>query len=321
MVKPTLKRLSLSKLEWARNLHNDPDVLKMLTDPRVVSKEEQLQWFENLRKSKSSQRLVASMMSVPIGVVRVDQIDRHNKSVCIGLDIHKDHRGKGYAKLIYREILKYWFEKEKFNRVWLYVASYNTVARKLYKSLGFLEENIQREALYKNGTYYDYIGMSFLASYWSELTSPKTCTRCQKTKDPDEFYRLYRKGGYRVKLRSQCRSCLYEKYKLLYEEKNRESRRKQARKNHLLKKYGLTVEQYQEMLTRQEFVCAICKEPEIYVRVKGLKPILSVDHCHSTGKVRGLLCQQCNVGLGKFKDNPDSLEAAVNYLKESKDDQ
>ena len=149
-------------LEWARNLHNDPDVLKMLTDPHVVTPEEQLLWFERLENSESSVRWVAFSEGKAIGVVRIDQLDKHNRSVCVGLDIHRDSRGKGYAKPIYRAVLQRFFEIENLHRVWLYVAAYNTIARNLYSSLGFKEEGVQRQALLKEGTYHDYIMMSIL---------------------------------------------------------------------------------------------------------------------------------------------------------------
>jgi hypothetical protein len=76
-------------------------------------------------------------------------------------------------------------------------------------------------------------------------------------------------------------------------------------------KYGLSPEQYYEMWKAQEGKCKIC----------GKKPkdgsYLCVDHNAQTGEIRGLLCNQCNKGLGDFKDNPDSLRKAVEYLEEN----
>ena len=74
--------------------------------------------------------------------------------------------------------------------------------------------------------------------------------------------------------------------------------------------YGLSYTDYKAMFLAQEEKCAICKKEQ-----KLFNTNLAVDHCHDTGKIRGLLCKQCNIGLGYFKDNPDILEAAVNYLK------
>lgn len=164
----TFKPLDEEHLEWARLLHNDPEVISMLTDPHVVSKEEQKRWFANLQKSNSSERALVFWGKEVIGLVRLDQIDYYNKSVCVGLDIHKDFRGKGLAKLVYRKMFKRWFEGEGFNRVWLMVAMYNLRAQNLYKKLGFKEEGIQREALFKNGKFYSYSMMSVLRREYND---------------------------------------------------------------------------------------------------------------------------------------------------------
>jgi len=73
--------------------------------------------------------------------------------------------------------------------------------------------------------------------------------------------------------------------------------------------YGITIEQYGEMLEAQGGVCAICREP----CPSGKN--LAVDHCHETGAVRGLLCARCNSGIGQFLDSPDRLRAAIGYLE------
>lgn len=165
-----LQQLTSEHLEWARQLHNDPEVLAMLTDPHVVDYYEQCGWFSNLCDSTTSKRLLVMLDNVPIGLVRLDQIDIHNNSVCVGLDIHKDFRGKGHARTIYNLVLEEYFEQRQFNRVWLMVADYNERAKHLYETLGFVLEGIQRQALFKNGQYFDYLSMSILKSEWS-----KTC--------------------------------------------------------------------------------------------------------------------------------------------------
>lgn len=162
MSKISFQPLDEEHLEWARQLHNDPDVLKMLTDPHVVTPEEQVGWFKKLQQSRSSERWLALKDDVAFGVVRLDQIDLHNRSVCVGMDIHKDFRGQGLAKPTYRALFKELFEGRSFNRLWLLVASYNTVARNLYHGLGFVHEGVQRQGLLKDYDFYDYIMMSIL---------------------------------------------------------------------------------------------------------------------------------------------------------------
>lgn len=81
------------------------------------------------------------------------------------------------------------------------------------------------------------------------------------------------------------------------------------RRKNLMYFYGLTLEKYNEMLTAQNGVCKICS-----CKDDSRWGVLSVDHCHSTGKVRGLLCAKCNKGLGQFKDNVELLDKAKSYL-------
>lgn len=82
------------------------------------------------------------------------------------------------------------------------------------------------------------------------------------------------------------------------------------------KTYGITRDEYVKMLAEQKEVCAICHQPEKLVHKRtGRVRQLSVDHCHKTGNVRGLLCGHCNNGLGTFKDSIERLESAIAYLR------
>jgi hypothetical protein len=96
-----------------------------------------------------------------------------------------------------------------------------------------------------------------------------------------------------------------------------ENRPKEYFRNHRLQKlFGITLKDYDKISKRQKRVCAICKleERETY---KTSPKVLAVDHCHKTGKVRGLLCRKCNVGIGNFKDNILLLKSAISYLQRS----
>lgn len=77
-----------------------------------------------------------------------------------------------------------------------------------------------------------------------------------------------------------------------------------------LQKYGLTEDQYQSLMAKQHSKCAICK-----VGLIAHGKNTHTDHCHKTGRVRGLLCPACNQGLGRFKDDPIRLAVAIAYLK------
>jgi len=96
----------------------------------------------------------------------------------------------------------------------------------------------------------------------------------------------------------------YRAYKREY--RQTENFKRAFRKWHLKKNYGITPEQYDEMLERQGGGCAICGKPPG-------ETALHVDHCHETGRVRGLLCFSCNAGLGQFHHDPELLGRALEY--------
>lgn len=82
----------------------------------------------------------------------------------------------------------------------------------------------------------------------------------------------------------------------------------------LSNKYKLSVTQYQLLLQLQRNLCVVCGQPETSKDQKGNVRRLSVDHCHTTGGVRGLLCARCNSGLGHFRDSSTTLQKAIAYL-------
>jgi hypothetical protein len=74
----------------------------------------------------------------------------------------------------------------------------------------------------------------------------------------------------------------------------------------------ISLEEFNRMLLEQKSVCAICKKPETTGKD------FAVDHCHSTGKIRGLLCVKCNIGIGFFNDDEWLMRDAADYLERSK---
>jgi len=86
--------------------------------------------------------------------------------------------------------------------------------------------------------------------------------------------------------------------------------RKMQRARMLRHSFGMTLEHYEAMVKEQNNLCLICEQPETLDLGN-----LAVDHCHSTGRIRGLLCRNCNSGLGYFKDNIRLFERAIAYLK------
>ena len=150
----------------------------------------------------------------------------------------------------------------------------------------------------------------------------RPCIDCQKVKPFDEFYKRIENG----RPKSICKKCdrrRLEKYRSteasksaarasgqIWANNNRDKRDKSNRGSWLKTRFGITLDEYNEILKGQNGVCAICKQPE---SVKGRKN-LAVDHCHETGKIRGLLCTFCNTALGKLKEDISIMENMIEYI-------
>lgn len=80
------------------------------------------------------------------------------------------------------------------------------------------------------------------------------------------------------------------------------------------RKFGITPEEFQQLLEQQNHRCSLCKQPET-ARWRGKVKNLAVDHDHKTGKVRSLLCHRCNTGLGSFRESVSLMSAAIEYLQ------
>jgi hypothetical protein len=135
--------------------------------------------------------------------------------------------------------------------------------------------------------------------WWAVQTADgRTCPECGK---PIRKVNLY---GY----------CNKHKYKSERWRAGLPARRARNRLNqasrYLQKTYGITLEQKMERLKEQGGKCAICGQIESAGRG------WAMDHCHATGKLRGILCHHCNVGIGALGDDPSRLQAAIEYLRE-----
>lgn len=134
----------------------------------------------------------------------------------------------------------------------------------------------------------------------------RICTRCKQLL-PITKYNKVKNGNKGYSCR--CSKCIYESY-----QKNRSDKKKYATKLYQIKYYyNLDKTQYEALVEEAQNSCMICKKKE-----KDLTTGLCIDHCHTDNGVRGLLCQDCNRGLGMFKDNLDFLQNAIDYLKSGK---
>jgi len=132
----------------------------------------------------------------------------------------------------------------------------------------------------------------------AEVVTTKVCSSCD-TEKPLEDFAVAKRGKFGR--RAYCKTCGVKKSTIWRTETYGDS----ATHNRWTR-YGITRDDYESMFVAQGGKCAICK--------KSSTKALAVDHCHQTEVVRGLLCRSCNVGLGNFKDDPELLSAAREYL-------
>lgn len=137
---------------------------------------------------------------------------------------------------------------------------------------------------------------------WSQRTE-KYCPSCEETRPVEDFGK--NRAAYDG-LAAYCKEC--------HNRTGRENRIKNwgsTRHYHLTRRYGITAEEADALIEEQGGLCAICQR----VPNQKYKNPWHIDHNHETGKVRGMLCHQCNTALGNFNDDPETLERALDYLR------
>ena len=129
----------------------------------------------------------------------------------------------------------------------------------------------------------------------------KTCLKCGKEKPTDDFYPN----------RRPCKMCV-----CAYQRDFAASRPDYHRNRNLLRRYGISVDEYKSLLANQNFACPICEvEISETLGYKEKRPVV-VDHNHDTGEVRGILCSMCNLVLGHARESTNILYKAIVYLSE-----
>ena len=139
------------------------------------------------------------------------------------------------------------------------------------------------------------------------LLETRVCRVCGNEKHlVDEFYLSRKNPGLASSYSYECKECTVKRT-TAYNKRNSSS----VRSQYLKRNYGLTFEEFDLMLTHQDNSCAICKGTKTYGRHKRF----TVDHDHSTGKIRGLLCHRCNTALGLIGDDIHTLKSMIKYLE------
>lgn len=136
----------------------------------------------------------------------------------------------------------------------------------------------------------------------------KPCRDCG-TVEPNDFGINYSKANAAHYQRTYCKDCDIKRHKVWAA-----ANRRKINIGYNARKYGMLPWELELLLEKQRDLCAICNQPEVKDG-----QLLSVDHCHVTGKNRELLCSLCNTGIGQFQDNPIYLEQAAAYLRKHAD--
>lgn len=134
----------------------------------------------------------------------------------------------------------------------------------------------------------------------------KSCSKCKKTKPKSAFITRKERNG---ALHSWCNECL-RAHARNWRRNNPEKEALHQKRAILKRKYNITIDGYNELLINQGGMCAICG-----TRTPGGSGGFCIDHDHGGGKVRGLLCTNCNLGIGHLQDSEYIIESALNYIK------
>ena|ERR1700677_5043586 len=160
----------------------------------------------------------------------------------------------------------------------------------------------------------------------------KKCNKCKEIKELSRFtIDRHNKDG----LKASCKECVkivkresrrknrdyYNSYQKEWNRKNPDKYFKSTKGKLLKQKYNISIDEFNLMVINQNNICAICNNPENIVdKTTNKTRALAVDHCHVTGKIRGLLCTACNTGIGflKFDNGPELLYSAIKYYNKTK---
>ena len=143
----------------------------------------------------------------------------------------------------------------------------------------------------------------------------KACSHCNKTLPIEKFYKLSRGG-----VRAECISCYSLRSKNYYTKNKKElilktktyalENKEKIKSAKMRRKFGIAIEEKILLFAKQGNKCAICGCTE-----NNVGRDWDIDHCHKTGKIRGILCSNCNRGLGLFQDSSEYLKQACKYLE------
>lgn len=131
-----------------------------------ISECDQDEWLKGLIGATNRRYYILTRTKdgASLGVIRITELDWINRSACVGGDVAKRFRGKGYGRAMFSLIRAWCFGVLNLHRLWLLVLETNKRALHVYQKAGFTREGVQRDAIWRDGRYVDYVSMSFVRS-------------------------------------------------------------------------------------------------------------------------------------------------------------
>jgi RimJ/RimL family protein N-acetyltransferase len=157
----SMKLIDEKDLRFLLDIRNDS--WKTLGTIDMINSTKQKDWYNNILSDPTKNYyIVYNAIGIKVGVIRMDEIDYINRSARVGCDIHNQFQKAGNAQKAMKMIIYYSFNYLNMNRLWLMVMESNKKAYHIYQKVGFIEEGRQRQGIYRNGFYEDYILMGLL---------------------------------------------------------------------------------------------------------------------------------------------------------------
>ena len=160
-----IQPLTQDNLKILLEMRNNPEINHFLTSVAPINEIQEQSWFEKMCLDESKMYFEIKHVNQPnsfMGIVRTDEWDKINRSIRIGVDILPKYQGKGFGQEALKNMIEYLFSQLNLNRIWLLAAEYNKKAIHIYEKLGFKEEGKQRQAIYRDGKYNDYLMFGLL---------------------------------------------------------------------------------------------------------------------------------------------------------------
>lgn len=155
-----MRPVGLEDLDPLAEHRNQMETWRNLTSVLPVYPHRQNDWLNSL--SERNMYFVGFLSDKRAAFLRLNDIDYVNRNACVGLDMFSRFRGKGHGQAFFNLIVEYSFDILNMHRLWLLVKDGNEAARRIYEKVGFTQEGVLKEHLYRDGKYVDYILMGMI---------------------------------------------------------------------------------------------------------------------------------------------------------------